>query len=144
MVPRLSMLCLLGLLLVGCHRSGTWLDAPGNWARAFASTPPPDVVVVHSSYWRSPHFTMEFEYFFQVRANAALRRQLFSANRLRALAGAERAAAFAHFFGAKPAWFLPGSPERYTVWVFAAEPGRHFRLFEDRQTGELFLTDFCV
>ena len=143
-VPRLSMLCLLGLLLVGCHHSGTWQDDEGNWGRAFGRIRPSDAVVVHSAYWRSPHFTLEFQYFFHVRANAALRQQLFGENTLKPLAGVERETAFKHFFGAKPAWSLPGPPDRYTVWVFATEPGRNFRAFEDRRTGDLFPNDFCV
>lgn len=127
-----------------CHRSGTWNDAPANWDRAFQTTKPADVVVVHSRYWRSPHWTYEFEYFFHIRTNAALSRQLFEQNSLKKLDGAEREIAFGHFAGAKPAWFLPGPADRYEAWAFRDEPGRNFRVFVERETGDLFLADYCL
>lgn len=67
-------------LVSGCHRSGVWQDDPANWRRAFGTGQPSDAVVVHSFYWRSPHWTFEFEYFFHIRANDRLRARLLEAN----------------------------------------------------------------
>ena len=36
----------------GYARSGRWDDQPENWYRAFQTTKPADVVIVHSRYWR--------------------------------------------------------------------------------------------
>ena len=67
-------LTLLVSLCVGCHRSGTWNDNPKNWERAFGQKPPKDLKIVHSQYWRSPHFTLEFEYFFEFAPSDTFRR----------------------------------------------------------------------
>jgi len=70
---------LTGMLLVVCctagcgyFASGTWDDDSKNWTRAFDTSKPPDVVVVHSRYSRFPHWTYEFEYYFHIAPNAAL------------------------------------------------------------------------
>ena len=61
----------VAIVIAGCgyFMAGTWEDDPGNWGRAFESTKPPDVAVVHSKYWRSAHWTYEFEYFFEIAPN---------------------------------------------------------------------------
>ena len=134
------------VLLAGCgyESAGTWDDDPGNWERAFHSGRPPDVVVVHSKYWRSAHWTLEFQYFFHLGKNDALRKQLFAENKLARMEGEAAARASSDFFGDKPAWFLPGRVSDYEVWAIAAETGRHFRVFIDRRTGELFVADWTV
>ena len=63
------------VILAACGpvKFGNWTDDPDNWGRAFQSSKPDDVEVVHSYYYRSPHFTYEFSYYFHIRANRALR-----------------------------------------------------------------------
>ena len=75
-VRPVAWLATLALALVagGCGRAGTWTDDPGNWRRIFRGPKPAGVAMIHSWYWRSPHFTMEFEYFrvFRHRATGAV------------------------------------------------------------------------
>jgi hypothetical protein len=130
-------------LSTGCGyvMSGTWDDDPKNWGRAFQSTKPPDVRVIHSRYWRSPHWSYEFEYFFEIAPNAGLKQQVLTANKLRQLVGEEAAAARGNRFRDAPSWFAPKSLESYEVWVFADEPGRNFTLLIDRASGHMFMND---
>lgn len=132
------------LLTSGCGyaSSGTWTDAPKNWQRAFRSTKPPDVVVVHSHYWRSSHWSLEFEYFFHIRANEALRQQLLTANEMVQLKHEESSEPV--FFGKKPAWFLPKHLDSYEVWKYRIERNSSFRVFVDKENGDLFLTDNVI
>ena len=60
--PSLSVLL---LLLSGC--GGTWVDDPGNFKRLFGGPPPKDIQVLHTYYWKSPHWTNEYQYFFALR-----------------------------------------------------------------------------
>jgi hypothetical protein len=128
----------------GYVMSGTWEDDPKNWGRAFRSTKPPDVVVIHSKYWRSPHWSYEFQYFFEIAPNAELKKQLFTANKLRQLTGKEATEARAQIFGESPSWFAPKDLGDYEVWVFADEPGRHFKVLLDKATGHMFMHDYQV
>jgi len=139
-------LSVVALLSSGCgyFMSGTWDDDPKNWGRAFDSTKPPEVIVVHSRYWRSPHWSYEFQYFFEIAPNTELKRQLFIANKLREVTGNEAVEARAKVFGDAPAWFAPKSLAAYEVWVFADEPGRNFKVLIDKVSGHIFMNDYQV
>ena len=134
----------LGPVGCGVFSSGTWEDDPGNWERAFRSKKPDDVVVLHSKYWRSPHWTYEFQYFFEVQRNGEFQKRLFTHNPLVRLQGGDAVRAKRDFFGEAPDWFAPKPIDEYEIWVYADEPRGNFRLFVDKRTGHLFLTDYSV
>jgi hypothetical protein len=142
----LALLVTLMLFDAGCgyFKAGTWEDDPGNWKRAFHSTKPEDVTVVHSKYWRSPHWTYEFQYFFEIAPNPKLKEQLFSKNKLRLITGNQAAKAKGNFFGDAPSWFAPRSVTDYDIWVFDQEPLSNFKVLIDRDTGNMFVTDYQV
>jgi hypothetical protein len=139
-------LSVVALLSTGCgyFMSGTWDDDPKNWGRAFHSTKPPEVTVVHSRYWRSPHWSYEFQYFFEIAPNAELKHKLFTSNKLREVTGNEAVEARARVFGDAPSWFAPKRPAHYEVWVFADEPGRNFKVLIDKVSGHIFMNDYQV
>jgi len=145
---RLAPACLTVLLILnvacGYIMAGTWEDDPRNWGRALQSTKPDDVLLVHSKYWRSPHWSYEFQYFLEIAPNAALQAQLFNENKLRKIADSESEAVRRDVFGDAPSWFAPKAVTEYDVWVFEKEPGRHFKVLIDKQSGEIFLSDFNV
>jgi len=140
------LLCVVLALSAGCGyvMSGTWDDDPKNWGRVFQSTKPSDVRLIHSRYWRSAHWSYEFQYFFEIAPNAALKQQLFAANKLRLVVGDEADAARANRVHDAPSWFAPRSLESYEVWISADEPGRNFTLLIDKTSGHMFLTDYQV
>ncbi|HBC86708.1 MAG TPA: hypothetical protein DCZ94_07130 [Lentisphaeria bacterium] len=131
-------------MLSGCHKSGTWSDDSRNWERAFKSTKPTDVVVVHSQYWRSAHFTYEFAYYFHIKKNDALKKQLFDGNKLKQVSGEEASLLFKDFFDKKPSWFIPNTADSYEVWTIEGESNGHFRLFIDKDSQDIFITDYQV
>lgn len=125
----------------GYFMAGSWDDDPRNWKRAFNSTKPAAVVVVHSKYWRSPHWTYEFRYFFELVPTAELKQQLFTKNDLRQVTGEDAAVARQRAYAA-PAWFVPKALGDYDVWIGENTGGGHFTVFIDRSTSHLFLTDY--
>ena len=139
------MIVCLALLLCctskcGYFASGTWEDDPGNWERAFQSKKPDDVTVLHSKYWRSAHWTYEFQYFFEIEHNGVFQGQLFTQNKLVRVEGKDALEAKSNFFGEPPAWFAPKTMDKYEIWVYRDHQG-NFRIFVDTETGNLFLTD---
>ena len=142
----IHLLVVVVVLLAGCgyFKAGTWEDDPKNWERAFNSSRPHGVAVVHSKYWRSPHWSHEFEYFFEIVPTPELAEQLFIKNQLREIKGVEAVTAKSNFFGDKPPWFTPGEGTHYEVWVYKAEPGGNFRVFVNKHNGHLFITDYQV
>ena len=134
----------VSLLSASCGylRSGEWDDDPRNWGRAFNSTKPEHVIVVHSRYWRSPHWSYEFQYFFQIKGEAEFRRELFTRNALTPTSNL--AESIRDPFGHPPAWFCPKEPARYEAWTYRDPPAGNFRVIIDRDTGDIFLTDYQV
>ena len=130
--------------MCGYVSSGTWEDDPDNWARAFQSSKPNDAKVLHSYYWRSPHWSDEFQYFFEVEHNDRFKQQLFTTNKLIQLVGKDAITAKTDFFGQVPEWFAPKPVENYEVWVYEKARRGNFRIFIDRETGNMFLTDYSV
>lgn len=141
-----TIIYLLLSLCSGCSllSSGTWEDDADNWKRAFQSIQPDDVVVLHSWYWRSPHWTYEFEYFFEIECNAALTEQLFTENKLIQLDSEDAVIAKDNFFNDPPEWFAPKAVDEYEIWVFEDQPERNFRVLIDKETCTLFLAEYLV
>ena len=134
--------------LSGCHRSGTWENDPKNWKRIFGQDPPKEVKVLHSWYWRSPHFTFEFEYFLEFIPDAEFRKNAEKGEGLLHFApdqptdkGEEEL--LQRFFHAKPSWFLPKPLKSYDIRQ-GKPPRENFRIFIDRETGVAFMTDYSV
>ena len=97
--------------------------------------------MVHSWYWRSPHFTMEFEYFAVVASNEVFWAELNRGGALEPVDRDARAASTNGFFHARPAWFAPGPLEDYDIRQFSAEPRQNFRVFRHRTSGVVHLHD---
>jgi hypothetical protein len=142
----IAALLLIVLFNAGCgyFMAGTWEDDPGNWDRAFQSTKPPDVTVVHSKYWRSAHWTYEFEYFFVIAPNRHLKDQLFAKSKMRQAAGDEATQIRKTAFSDVRSWFAPKGVTEYEVWVLEDEPDRSFKVLIDRKSGVMFLNDYQV
>lgn len=140
-------LLLLGCMLLACAgcgsgnccccgclggSSGTWNDDPKNYGRAWGVSKPDDVVMVHSWYWRSPHFTREEAYFFEFQKHPQLLQSFIAANGMTP-AVFEASKGFAM---EKPSWFLPKPFEAYEAWY---QPTGDAWAFRDKETGEIFI-----
>ena len=140
---KLLRLAMLGLCCIGMFScsgdSGSWDDDSKNWSRAFSGqTLPPDVKVLHSRYWKSPHFTYEAEYFFEFTAPHKFIDDWISHEKLvLTLPTKENTPPYFH----KPDWFTPRTLDEYEMWQPANAPNDKFRLYRDRSTGTLFVTD---
>jgi hypothetical protein len=136
-MSKLARMLLIVSCTAGCgyFAGGSWNDDSRNWTRAFDTSKPPDVVVVHSTYSRFPHWSYEYEYYFHIAANADLSRQILGKNRL-----ARVDTAWARPLNA-PEWFAPKGFQQYETWAFTGDPQRAFRVLVDRSSGDLFITD---
>ena len=138
---RRTFIVLLLMCLTGCHESGTWQDDPGNFERVFNIEKPVDVTVVNSWYWRSPHWTYEFAYFLHIRGNVDFQDRLIQRNKLKRMPAGGEKNDITNFADEKPAWFIPGTLDQYEIWTYVDRPSNSFRVFIDRRTGDIFLSD---
>src|SRR5512133_4245661 len=127
---------ILAVGLSGCHRSGTWVNDPGNWKRAFGHPPPKEPQVVRSIFWRTPHFTREDGWTFHIKSPPSFYKEWLAAYKVEHpdSAGLQKLESLKKD---KPAWFLPKPMAEYEIWVID-EPYSNFGLFIDRTTGEWF------
>lgn len=132
-------LCLVCLMLTGCgyFYSGTWEDDDDNWERAYGYEKPDDIDVVHSWYWRSPHFTVEYELYMETTLNKNILQSFLSKGDLVQRPGdASESIKDLVGYDTRPDWFVPKTLDKYETWV-----GRvpvEFELFIDRETAHLY------
>ena len=137
-----SLVAILAVVfLTGCHESGTWKDDARNWKRIFREAKPDHITVVHSWFWRSPHFTYEYEYYLHVQKHADLQRRLLTLNSMIEIVGEKELRDATAWPGRRPDWFAPKPVAQYQVLMYSNAPNSEFRLLIDRETGDLFLTD---
>jgi len=137
---RLRIVFLLLASLTACAPAGEWTDDPKNFARAWGTPCPAGVVVLHSWYWRSRHFTREEVLFFQFGASAHFRDQFIQSNAFVPVDPARVSSS--GYCRATPSWFLPGPPSRYRAWSVQPSPtpeGSPPFIAEDLSTGVLFV-----
>lgn len=135
-VAALSLLCALSLHQAACSYfgSGKWEDDPKNWERAWGYSKPSEVVMIHSWYWRSPHWTKEEAYFFQFKGHKELFQQLIDRNEMRLWReDSGKKVTEPTFCFQKPVWFIPKPESAYDVWE-----SPNGLLFKDRSTNEIF------
>lgn len=139
MRPLIAILAVV--LLTGCHESGTWKDDERNWKRIFRVAKPDDITVAHSWFWRSPHFTYEYEYYLQVQKHADFQKRLLTMNPMTEVSDEEQLRRAIAWSRQRPDWFAPKPIAQYQVWVYSDAPNSNFRLLIDRATGDLFVSD---
>jgi hypothetical protein len=127
----------LALLLVLPSCGGTWSDDPGNFSRVFGFSKPQDVEVLHSYYWKSPHWTVEYSYFISLRPSPKFVTGLTSPELMTSVP--PDAEVLSSCGDKPPQWFLPKSLINYEVWIPKAASG--YRVFRDKADGTLFLCD---
>ncbi len=129
---RTLLILFIAILLAKCSESGTWTDDPKNFSRAWDVEKPSDVQVIHSLYWRSPHFTREEAYYFQFGPNQKLAEGFISNNSMKPTTTWDRKACIA-----PPIWFAAGPLDTYEAWTCG--DGRECLLLRDRKTAELYI-----
>ena len=74
-MKKLLFILIVCCVTAGCGfiSAGTWEDDDENWERAYNVQLPDSIDLVHSWYWRSPHFTLEQELFFEIKFNEAIK-----------------------------------------------------------------------
>jgi len=126
--------CLLTIVLLGCHASGTWVDDDENWRRAFGQRLPNGVRLERSWYWRSPHFFREEGYFFAFVAPAEYEAGFRSENQMQPLRGDATEALQSASCSDPPQWFpQPGAPG-FEAWASSGAV-----LLKNSASGRLYL-----
>lgn len=128
------------LLLVGCS-AGTWSDDAKNWERAFEESRPADgITIVHSWYWRSPHFTAEYAWFFELRLTEDVKKQMRASPDFALLSSLSEDDLRSRIFDPAPSWFAPKPLPAFDVYESQSEPS--FLILVERNGERSFWTRY--
>ncbi len=129
------LLPVLLMFLASC--GGKWVDDAGNFERVFGFTQPEDVKVLHSQYWKSPHWTVEYSYFIALQPSQKFTAELTAPQLMTAVASDEKL--LDSCGDRRPPWFLPKPLTNYEAWLPKTAAG--YRVFRDRADDTLFVCD---
>ncbi len=139
-IPKLAAI-LIAAAPTGCgpFASGTWSDDPKNWQRAFAeSTPNGDIRIIHSWYMRTPHFTSEYAWFFELELADRARITPHGSPGFELIPFTEESAVPLPVFTPSPPWFKPEPREAFEVYRSTANPS--WFIFQEKNGNRAFWT----
>ena len=78
-MTRLLLLMIISSSLSSCgyFNSGTWEDDPETWNKVFGEEVPSEVEIIHSRFWKSAHWSYEFEVFFRNKNKSFIFQKIF-------------------------------------------------------------------
>ncbi len=76
MNSKILILVLGVLLALGCG-SGTYDDDAESWQKVFGESIPKEVEVIKSRFWKSAHWTYEFEFYCKLKTDRSFLKQYF-------------------------------------------------------------------
>jgi len=136
-------LSLILTLVTGCS-SGTWEDDTKNWERIYNQEKPDHINVIHSWYWRSGHWSYEYEFYIETDSSKQVLESFFSNGDLIQYEDPNKVPTYSLYPDDKPKWFVPKPLDKYEVWT-GTWNGKvfreYFKLFIDKETGHLYWCD---
>jgi len=132
---------LLVLTSCGYFLSGSWSNDPENWGRAFGEAKPASgISVIHSWYMRSPHFTAEYAWFFELRLSEKVKKELISKPEFTRLNNITLNTLRRRTYQDPPRWFLPQPLSAFEV--YESKNDNNFLVFVEKNGNRSFWTCF--
>jgi hypothetical protein len=130
-------LVVTAILLISGGCGGTWVDDEGNFKRIFGFDKPTDVQIQHSYYWKSPHWSTEYQYFIALRGSPKFVSGLTAAQ---LVSPAIPDTSALEVCGSNPPrWFLSKPLNNYQMWT--PKNSDKYRVFQDKDDGTIYACD---
>jgi hypothetical protein len=114
--------------------AGTWEDDLKNWKRIYNYEKPDFIKIIHSRYWQSPHWTLEYEFYIETDSCQQILDSFLSQADIELIKDTTEV----RISKDKPQWFVPNSLDRYNIWKGTRHPVDNFFLFIDKENGHLY------
>ena len=113
MLKKFLILIVIILSISSCG-SGTYNDDPETWNKVFGEDIPKEITVINSRFWKSAHFTFEFELYAKFETSRDFVEAYFIEHYK--MVKTERPKLDIHFADAKPEWFVNKSFDTYDIY----------------------------
>jgi len=136
-MTRFIAIAVFTLMLVGC--GGTYEDDKHNFERALEFQCPTNVQVVHSIYWRSPHFSDEHCYFLELQPSegSGILKMLTTVPDVTPVTDASHEIPPSLALE-RPKWFAPNPHSAYDLWASTNQVST-FGVLRDKKDGTIFV-----
>ena len=122
------------LLFTSC--GGTWENDDSCWEKTFGEEKPEDIELINSYFWKSAHWTYEFEVYMEMKYNQKWLIKMLDEYEM------EATTAFSlHQIGyseTKPSWFAPKKEEDYVL--LESQKLSEAKILIDKKTSMMYFT----
>ena len=136
-------LLLFAFVIAGCGPlvSGTWSDDPKNWERAFEEYRPNDgIKIIHSWYMRTPHFTAEYAWFFELELTEKAKNDVVKNDGFSKLPTLSPDDLRSRIYSDCPKWFSPEPLSDYDT--YESKTNRGFLILIEKNGSRSFWTHY--
>ena len=129
MIKKAFILALV-LLLTICCNSGTYDNDPKSWEKVFGEDSPKEIEVIQSRFWKSAHWSYEFEFYCEMNATKDFLTYYFI-DHFKLKSQKEKVVFYSDN---KPNWFI-NNIENYEVW----EKEHSITLYLNKESSKAYL-----
>ncbi len=131
---KASFWILISLTLCSC--GGTWENDDSSWEKTFGEEKPEDIELINSYFWKSSHWTYEYEVCMEIKYNQKWLLKMIDEYDM------EATTIFSldqiGFVNGKPSWFAPKTDEDYVL--LESNKLSEAKILIDKKTSILYFT----
>lgn len=127
---------LLLFLLLTTSCGGTWENDDTSWEKTFGEEKPTDIELINSYFWKSSHWTYEFEVYMEIKYNQKWLLKMIDDYEMEATT--EFSMNQIGLVNEKPSWFAPKTAEDYVL--LKSNKLTEAKILIDKKTSTLYFT----
>ncbi len=127
------LILILVLAIITSCGSGTFENDSKTWSKVFNEDKPKNVEIINSRFWKSTHWTYEFEVFLEFKADKKIINKYFIKYDSLINPKKEDYHKLDNYFFDKPKWFQTKEYNDYEIWI-ANDKWKDTKLFIDKKT----------
>lgn len=131
-----KLLIILAFILFFASCGGTYENDNSTWEKVFGEEKPNDVVLKNSFFWKSSHWTYEFEVFLEIEYNQKWLQKIVDEFQFELY---EKSDAFSVcYVNDKQKWFIPKTEDNYICLI--SKKHSEAKIFVDKKTNVIYFT----
>ncbi|WP_460218005.1 hypothetical protein [Psychroserpens sp. MEBiC05023] len=133
MHKRLFLIYIVAMTSLSCG-SGTFENDPDTWNKVFGEDPPKEIKIIDSRFWKSAHWSYEFELHVKFETSESFLNSYFIEHYKFEITKDPKLDL--NFDDEKPEWFVPKSNENYDIYESSIN---NMVLFKEHNSNIIYL-----